>query len=94
MGENIWGKMTVKKASASDNVGNKTGWINLASKYVKRTNEIKIEEDTKDSNDHDTGLIATVINTDTVKVRKTGALYGAVIGSLNRGTTVRVWLPV
>ena len=91
VGENIWGKMTVKKAIASDNVGNKTGWINLASKYVKRTNEIKIEEDTKDSDDHDTGLIATVINTDTVKVRKTGALYGAVIGSLNRGTTVRVW---
>ena len=90
VGENIWGKMTVKKAIESDNVGNKTGWINLASKYVKRTNEIKIEEDTKDD-DHDTGLIATVINTDAVKVRKTGALYGAVIGSLSRGTTVRVW---
>ncbi|HCI64798.1 MAG TPA: hypothetical protein DFH97_07345, partial [Clostridiales bacterium] len=91
VGENIWGKMTVKSAVESDSVGSKTGWINLASKYVKRTHEVKIEEDTKDSDDHDTGLIATVINTDTVKVRKTGALYGAVIGSLNRGTTVRVW---
>lgn len=90
MNENIWGKMTVVDAIDAGAVGTKTGWINLASKYVKRTNEVKLDEEKK-KDDHDTGLIATVVDTDTVRVRKTGALYGAVTGSLKRGTTVRVW---
>lgn len=91
VGENIWGKITDIKAITSGSVGSSTGWINLASKYVKRSTEITIEEEKKSSDEHDTGLIATVIDTDVVKVRKTGGLYGAVIGSLNRGVTVRVW---
>ena len=90
VGENIWGKITVLDTVLAGKVGTATGWINLASKYVKRSNEITLEEETK-KDDHDTGLIATVINTDSVRVRKTGALYGAVIGSLRRDTTVRVW---
>ena len=90
VGENIWGKITVLDTVLAGKVGTATGWINLASKYVKRSNEITLEEETK-KDDHDTGLIATVIDTDSVRVRKTGALYGAVIGSLRRGTTVRVW---
>lgn len=89
VGENIWGKITVKKASQTGEE-NKAGWINLASKYVKRTSEVSLEED-KPKEDHDTGLIATVVNTDSVRVRKTGGLYGAVTGSLKRGVTVRVW---
>ena len=88
VGENIWGKITVTKAE--DTKINSNGWINLASKYVKRSSEITLEEESKE-NDHNTGLIATVINTDSVRVRKTGALYGAVTGSLKRGVTVRVW---
>ena len=89
--ENIWGKITSYTAVSTGDVGEKTGWINLASKYVKRTNEITLPEEEKKEDDHETGLIASVINTDSVRVRKTGALYGAVIGSLKRGTTVRVW---
>ena len=90
VGENIWGKITVLDTVLAGKVGTATGWINLAGKYVKRSNEITLEEETK-KDDHDTGLIATVIDTDSVRVRKTGALYGAVIGSLRRDTTVRVW---
>ena len=89
VGENIWGKITVVDTVVASKVGSSTGWINLASKYVKRSTEVTIDKES--SGDHDTGLIATVINTDSVKVRKTGALYGAQIGSLSRGTTVRVW---
>ena len=88
--ENIWGKITSYTAVATGEAGKDIGWINLASKYVKRTNEITLDEEKKEE-DHNTDLIATVINTDSVRVRKTGALYGAVIGSLKRGTTVRVW---
>ena len=87
VGENIWGKMTILDPVLSSKLGKTTGWINLATKYVKRSSEVTIDSD----GSHDTGLIATVINTDRVKVRKTGALYGAVIGSLSRGTTVQVW---
>ena len=88
VGENIWGKITVTKAE--DTKINSNGWINLASKYVKRSSAIILEEEKKED-DHNTGLIATVINTDSVRVRKTGGLYGAVTGSLKRGVTVRVW---
>ena len=95
MNENIWGKITVVDAVDAGTTGSQTGWLNMASKYVKRTNEIKLEEEKKEEeekkDEFDTGLIATVVDTDSVRVRKTGALYGAVIGSLNRGVTVRVW---
>lgn len=92
MNENIWGKMTVVDAVQAGSVGKKTGWINLAGKYVKRSSEIKLEEENNTAKgEHDSGMIATVINTDSVRVRKTSALYGAVIGSLSRGTTVKVW---
>ena len=73
--ENIWGHI-------------KEGWVNLASKYFTRNDAPSIEADEDDSV---TGLIATVINTDSLKVRKTGATYGQQIGTLSRGTTVDVW---
>ena len=91
VGENIWGEITVLKAVGSNvkTVEERNGWINLASKYVKRSSEVTIEEEKSD--EHDTGLIATVVDTDSVRVRKTGALYGQVLGSLKGGVTVRVW---
>ena len=64
------------------------GWINLASKYVKRTNAPTIE---KDDSDSATGLMATVINTDSVRVREDDTTSSKQIGSLKRGTTVIVW---
>lgn len=65
------------------------GWVNLASKYVQRSNAPVI--DNVDSKNYNTGLVATVINTGSVKVRSTGATYGSVLGSLSNGTTVAVW---
>lgn len=85
--ENIWGYITAINLAESGKTEKKEGWINLASKYVKRSSEVTIEDD----DSKDTGLIATVINTDSLKVRKTGASYGAQIGTLAGGSTVRVW---
>ena len=64
------------------------GWVNLASKYVTRSNAPIINNA---ESDKETGLIATVINTGSVRVRDYGATYGNVIGSLAGGTTVKVW---
>lgn len=83
VGENIWGKITVKNPNHVED--GKVGYVNLASKYFSRDDAPSIEDVTN------TGLIATVINTDNLKVRATGATYGAVIGKLSRGTTVAVW---
>ena len=74
----IWGK--TEKYS---------GWVNLASKYVQRSNAPIIEN--VESNKYDTGLIATVINTGSVNVRVTTTASSAKIGSLPNGTTMRVW---
>ncbi len=86
VGETIWGW--------ADKVGegNKTysGWVNLANKYVFRNDAPKAEDD-KTHGGTVTGLVGTVINTDSLKVRTTGATYGTVIGSLSRGTTVAIW---
>ena len=64
------------------------GWVNLASKYVQRTNAPIIE---KEDDDHVTGLIATVVNTDKVRVRETSSTSSAQVGTLTGGTTVAVW---
>ena len=81
IGENIWGRIVAKNDGTDVD-----GYVNLASKYFSRNDAPTVEED-----DKETGLIATVINTDSLRVRKTGATYGIQIGSLRRGTTVAVW---
>ena len=80
-GEEIWGRI---EGYTSGGV-NYDGWINLASNYVKRSSKITIDGGTK-------GAIGTgtVVNADSVRVRMTGALYGQVLGSINRGTKVAV----
>ena len=85
VGENIWGRILVKDPKHV--ADGKTGYVNLASKYFSRDDApvIEKEEDTLED------LIATVIGTDALKVRKTGATYGQQIGRLTRGTTVAVW---
>ena len=86
VGETIWGY--------ADKVGedNATygGWVNLASKYVSRNGAPSIEEDEDDEYNTYTGQLATVVNTDSVNVRITGATYGKIVGKLARGTTARV----
>ncbi len=85
VGENIWGRIQYKK-DAQTNAGTMEGFVNLASKYFTRNDIPNVESTNKT-----TKLIATVINTDTLKVRDFGASYGTRIGSLARGTIVAVW---
>ena len=84
-GEEIWGKIVGYTPKDDSGIENYDGWINLASNYVKRSSKITIEGGTK-------GAIGTgtVVNADSVRVRMTGALYGQVLGSINRGTKVAV----
>jgi len=86
--ENIWGRISVKKTEHVDASNAKDGWVNLASKYFTRDGAPSIEEEENNTLEN---LVATVINTDSLKVRKYGATYGQQIGTLSRGTTVAVW---
>ena len=96
VGENIWGHIKAKKnvhVDTEDDSPNSDltndyieGYVNLASKYFSRDDAPTIE-----NSDSNKKLIATVIGTDSLKVRKTGATYGQQIGRLTRGTTVAVW---
>ena len=84
VGENVWGRITVKDPNHVND--GKIGYVNLASKYFSRDDAPEIEESDTLKN-----LVATVIGTDSLKVRKTGASYGQQIGTLKRGVTVAVW---
>lgn len=87
VGENIWGKTAENNNVLADE--NYNGWVNLSSKYVKRVNAPTIEGD---KSNPITGKVATVVNTDSVRVRNYGSTTsGKVIGSLSRGSTVAVW---
>ncbi len=74
----------------ADKVGedNKTygGWVNLASKYVSRNGAPVVDT----TGDAPTGLIATVVGTDTVNVRAAGDIYSAKVGSMLNGATAAV----
>ena len=84
VGENIWGQIKVKRGDHVDDEA--VGYVNLASKYFSRDDAPTIEED--DSLD---GMIATVVGTDGLRVRKTGSTFAQQIARLTRGTTVAVW---
>lgn len=81
--DTIWGY--------ADKVGEGTktyaGWVNLSTKNVSRNGAPTLSSGNGDSY---TGLIATVINTDSVRVREHGATYARVLGSLSNGTTAAV----
>lgn len=79
--DSVWGYTT---KVGEDNRTYK-GWVNLTTKSVTRNGAPTVESNTN------TGLAATVINTNNLKVRKTGATYGAQIGTLTMGTTMAVW---
>lgn len=85
VGEEIWGKIVGYTPATGSGIENYDGWINLASNYVKRSSKIAIDGGTKAA--IGTG---TVVNADSVRIRITGALYGQVLGSINRGTKVAV----
>jgi len=93
IGENMWGYFSNGFAGEAIENGKVVkledygGWIILSSKNVQRTDAPTIEAD----KNLISGKVATVINTDSVKVRSYGATYGNITGSLSRGTTVAVW---
>ncbi len=84
VGENVWGRIKVKRDEHVDDYID--GYVNLASKYFSREGAPVIEDSESGKE-----MVATVIGTDSLKVRKTGATYGQQIGTLSRGTTVAVW---
>ncbi len=85
VGENMWGRVKVKR---DEHVEDETvGYVNLASKYFSRDDAPTIEDDEDNLDD----MIATVIKTDSLRVRKTGSTFAQQIGRLTRGTTVAVW---
>lgn len=91
VGENIWGWLSNEHVVVGDNGvdGSTTfdGWINLATKYVKRSTLPTIEGDTSLT---PIGKTATVVNTDSVNVRINGTIYDKIIGKLTRGTTANI----
>lgn len=86
VGETIWGY--AEKIEGTGETSN--GWVNLASKYVSRNGIPSLDEDGEEAKPSPTGKIATIINTDSVNVRDTGATYGKLIGKLSRGSTYNV----
>lgn len=72
-GSEIWG-FTVKY----------DGWVNLASKYVSRTNAPTSTGNTP------TGETATIIGADKVNVRGDARISGKLLGTIARGTTVNI----
>ena len=85
VGENMWGRVKVKRSEHVDDFA--TGYVNLASKYFSRDDAPTVEDDDDSLKD----MVATVINTDSLRVRKTGSTFAQQIGRLSRGTTVAVW---
>lgn len=75
----IWGKVRVE---------NEDGWVNLASKYVKRADQVK--DESSDSSQSGTGMIATIVNTDTVNVRADSKITAKHVGTLKRGFVANV----
>lgn len=84
--ENIWGRIKFKLGSQTGG-SDEYGYVNLASKYFNRNTIPNVNL----NQNPNLKKIATVINTDSLKVRSFGASYGTRIGALGRGTTVAVW---
>lgn len=104
IGEDIWGKTQEQEIVNSkyddENNGDYqdddytdgglyvTGWVNLSSKYVSRTSLPTVEGGSDRLSP--IGKTATIVNTDSVRVRVTSALYGRQVGTLPRGTTANI----
>ena len=78
IGENMWGRFELKKVShvgdkdaTLNTAGYTIGYVNLASKYFTRDGAPTLEEDDDSLKD----MIATVVGTDSLRVRKTGSTF-------------------
>ena len=99
VGENVWGRVKIKRdehvGTDDDTAYDKlidgsdmAGYVNLASKYFSRNGAPSIDTESDNSL---TNKVATVVGTDSLRVRKTSATYAQQIGRLTRGTTVAIW---
>lgn len=91
VGETLWG-LTYSYSNVNENVNEadqegwvKEGWVNLATKYVTRTNAPSVPTVT-----NSTGDIATIVGVDSVNVRIDSSIHANKIGSLRRGTTAEI----
>lgn len=82
VGEGIWGYTKSKVNEAY-----KEGWVNLSSKYVKRTTLPNVPANQITTS---TGKVATIVNTDSVRVRAAADISSRQVGSLSRGATANV----
>lgn len=83
VGEGIWGftKSDVNTVYAEG------GWANLSTRYVKRTTLPNVPANQIVTA---TGKVATIVNTDTVRVRAAADVTSRQVGSLSRGATANV----
>ena len=84
-GDTIWGYAT----KVGENNRTYKGWVNLATANITRSDVPPVSAESGTT--AVTGLLGTVINTDALRVRSTGATYGTQIATLSRGTTVAIW---
>ena len=96
VGDTIWGyaEKTGEYKEVDGEIvegsGTYAGWVNLANKNVSRNGAPTVSTGSDKNTTASTTKMATVINTDSVRVRMSGATYATVLGSLSRGTTAAV----
>jgi len=89
-GSTIWGHAD----KIGETVPTYNGWVNLATKNVSRIGAPAVSGgstgSTSGGNTAAAGTVATVINTETVRVRKAASITATQIGSLRNGSTYAV----
>ena len=85
LGDSVWGFATKVGEQIKE-----YGWVNLANKYVTRNGAPSLNLGSGSDETAGPILMAKVINSNSVKVRVTGATYGKQIGTLKLGTTAAV----
>lgn len=84
--DTIWGRATKVGDTDHDDY---IGWVNLSSRYVKRTNG-EAGSSSSGSGSSGTGLVATVIGADEVNVRNKADIYGTFVCKVRQGETYKV----
>lgn len=86
--DTIWGYSDKIWHTAEGDNRTYSGWVNLSSRYVKRNNAPS--GITIPTEDGPTGLVATVINADSVNARAGADIYRNVVCKVNMGSTYEV----
>lgn len=83
-GEDTWGYTMLTLNGDTE----QQGWVNLASKYAKRSDRVG-KDDSSDSSES-TQEVATIVGADVVNVRDGSKISANLVGQLNRGTRANV----